>query len=102
MINWILLLSVTLGAAIGGEISLRRSRKQGKPRHYQPLWSYRLLMFLGAFGTGLFLETSRVALEAPSERHVWHLIAASVFVFAVVSVQMMREIICLKRRCDNI
>ncbi|MEC9369042.1 MAG: hypothetical protein VX871_10175 [Pseudomonadota bacterium] len=102
MLDWFLIAAVTAGAAFGGEYARRRAMRAGRIAHFQPVWSWRLLTVLGAMGGAFFIETARIALSHPSERHVWYLSAVSVFTFVVVSVEMALELKHARKRLPEV
>lgn len=97
MIDWLRVLMITASGIVGGELGLRWAIEEGRLIILQPMWSYRPLSWLTAFGTVMFLEAARVALKAPSEQGVWFLIGVSVGLLAMAALMLSLELHFAKR-----
>jgi len=102
MIDWLQVLMITASGIVGGELGQRWAIEEGRLIILQPVWSYRLLCWLTAFGMVMFVETARVALKAPSEQGVWFLVGASVGLLAVAALMLSLELHFAKREIKRL
>jgi steroid 5-alpha reductase family enzyme len=93
MINFVAIIMIAIGAALGAEYGRRwaEAEEDGRWRSMLSANEYRVYTLLGALGTAFCLETGKLALTEPTTSHVWYLIAAMVPTVAVLAFHMSRE-----------
>lgn len=102
MINWFSMILIVAGVMAGAEIGRRRAEKKGQIVTRLSLSEYRFLNALSALGGVLFIELSRLALNQPSETHVWYVIGSATLAFVSFTVHLTRELNATKRELEEL
>lgn len=91
-INWMLVVFVTAGCMVGGELGRRRVEKKGERYSFLPRSTKRVLD-LGSVVSGvLTYEAARVAVSMPTPFHVWMLIFAAGAAFILFGISSSLEL----------
>jgi len=101
MINWFAVVLIAAGAMVGAEIGRRRAEKKGIFVSRLSYAEQRIYTLFGAIGAALFIEVSKLALNQPTEKHVWFLIGVSLLAFTAVTTHFARELKMTRRELDE-
>lgn len=91
MINWTMVIPIALAATAGAELGRRSAERKGKFFSHLSLSEQRIYNILSTFSGALCIEVSRLALNQPSETHVWYLIGTFALAFITLIRHMARE-----------
>lgn len=80
-IDWLLIVMVTIGVAIGTELRRRVDTGEGEIHSFLSPRTYRVAVVLAGASVGVFFEAAKVAVTMPTAFHVWMLVGASVVAF---------------------